>query len=128
MIDTKRILIFTLLFPPLVAVVFIVLVTPDVVSPRNVLEMVLFFLWISMFAYPMAVVPAWLTAWVDWALSEKPLYLRLVATMIVAASLAVLMARYLGQRGDILTFAAMGAIPASVCSWLSAKINYARIA
>src|SRR5205085_7368649 len=105
MIDMKRIVIFTLLFPPLAAVVFIVLVTPDVVAPGNVLEMVLFFLWISMFAYPMAVVPAC----VDWALSEKPFYLPLVATMIVAAILAVLMARYLGQRGDTLTFAAMGA-------------------
>jgi hypothetical protein len=120
--DDKRILIFTALFPPLVAVVFIVLVTPDVVSPRNFLEMGLFFFWISGFAYPLAVVPGWLTAAVDWALSEKPLYLRLAATMIVAAIMAVLIARYCaGQRGDVLIFGAMGAIPAAVCSLLSGK-------
>jgi hypothetical protein len=60
---------------------------------------------------------------VDWALSAKPLYLRLVATMIVAAIMAVLTARYLGQQGEVLTFGAMGAIPAVVCSWLSEKIK-----
>ena len=64
-----------------------------------------------------------LTAGVDWALSEKPLYLRLAATMIVAAIMAVLMARQFGQRGDVLTFAAMGAIPTAVCSWLSGRIR-----
>ena len=52
----------------------------------------------------------------------------LLELMIVAAIMAVLMAHYLGQRADILTFAAMGAIPASVCSWLSGKISDARIA
>ena len=120
----KRVLVFTALFPPLVAVLFIVLVTPDVVSPRNVLEMTLFFFWISGFAYLFAGVPGLLTAGVDWALSEKPLYLRLAATMIVAAIMAVLIARNaFGQRGEVLIFAAMGAIPAAVCSWLSGRIR-----
>ena len=121
----KRVLVFTALFPPLVAVLFIALVTPDVVSPRDVLEMGLFFIWISGFAYLWAIVPGLLTAGVDWALSEKPLYLRLVATMVVAGFMAVLMARQFGQRGEVLTFGAMGAIPAAVCSWLSEKIKYA---
>ena len=43
--------------------------------------------------------------------------------MIVAAIMAVLTARYLGQQGEVLTFGAMGAIPAVVCSWLSEKIE-----
>jgi len=119
----KHFLIFMVLFPALVAVVFIVLITPDVVSPRDVLEMGLFFFWILGFAFMFAAVPGLLTAGVDWALSEKPLYLRLVATTIVAAIMAVLIARQLGQRGDVLTFAAIGAIPAAVCSWLSGRIK-----
>jgi hypothetical protein len=117
----KRILIFTALFPPLVAVAFIVLITPDVVPRGEFLEMGLFFLWISGFAYLWAGVPGLLTAGVDWVLSEKPPYLRLAATMIVAAIMAVLMARNLGQRDEVLTFAAIGAIPAAVCSWLSRR-------
>ena len=72
-----------------------------------------------------AIVPGLLTAGVDWALSEKPLYLRLVATMVVAGFMAVLMARQFGQRGEVLTFGAMAAIRAAVCSWLSEKIKYA---
>lgn len=117
----RRALIFLLLFPPLVAVVFIVLVTPDVVPRGEFLEMGLFFLWISGFAYLWAVVPGLLTAGVDWGLSERPLYLRLVATMIVAGIMAVLIARNMGQRGDVLIFGAIGAIPAAVCSLLSEK-------
>jgi hypothetical protein len=113
----KRFLIFTVLFPPLTLVVFIV---PDLVSDRDFLEMGLLF-WMLGFAYLLAVIPAWLTAGVDWALSAKPLYLRLVATMIVAAIMAELTARNLGQRGEILTYVAMGAIPAAICSWLSSE-------
>ena len=86
------------------AVLFIVLVTPDVVSPRNVLEMTLFFFWISGFAYLFAGVPGLLTAGVDHGrFARKPLYLRLAATMIVAAIMAVLIARNaFGQRGEVL--------------------------
>lgn len=118
-----RFAIFTVLFPPLVALAFIVLDMRDVVSPGNVGEMVLFFLWISMFAYMLAIVPAWVTAGVDWALSEKPLYLRLAATMIVAGAMAVLIALEMGQRYDMLIYAAMGAIPAAICSWLSGRFR-----
>jgi hypothetical protein len=111
----KRLVIFTVLFPPLALVVFIV---PDVISHRDLLEMGLLF-WMLGYAYLIAVIPAWLTAGVDGALSAKPLYLRLVATMAAATILAVLTARYLGQRGETLTFGLIGAIPAAVCSWLS---------
>jgi hypothetical protein len=74
----KRFLIFTVLFPPLVLVVFIV---PDLVSDRDFAEIGLLF-WMLGFAYLLAVIPAWLTAGVDWALSAKPLYLRLVAALL----------------------------------------------
>ena len=87
----------------------------------------LFFFWISGFAYPVAIIPGCVTAGVDWALSEKPLYLRLVATMVVAGIMAVLIAHHaFGQQGEVLTFGAIGAIPAAVCSWLSALMNRPR--
>jgi len=53
--------------------------------------------WMLGYAYLIAVIPAWLTAGVDWALSAKPFYLRLVATMAVAAILTELTARYLSD-------------------------------
>jgi len=111
----KRFLIFTALFPPLALLVFI---APDAISSRDFLEIGLLF-WMLGYAYLIAVIPAWLTAGVDGALFAKPFYLRLVVTTAVAAILAELTARYLGQRGEVLTFGLMGAIPAAVCSWLS---------
>ena len=111
----KRFLIFTLLFPPLVLLVYCAY---DPIFGRDLLQL-LFLVWMLGWAYLFAVVPAWLTAAVDWALSEKPIYLRLLATMVVATILALLIARYLGQRGEFLIFGSMGAIPAAICSWLS---------
>jgi len=35
-----------------------------------------------------------------WALSEKPFYLQLIATMAVAAIMAALITHSLGQRGE----------------------------
>ena len=111
-----RLLIFTLAFPPLVLLVFI---APDATSTRDFMEAGML-LWMLGWAYTVAVVPAWLTAGMDWALSARPLHLRLAATMGVAATLAVLSARYgFGQKGEYLYFGSMGAIPAAVCSWLS---------
>ena len=111
----KRFLIFTLLFPPLALVVFI---APDLIGARDFLEIGLL-VWMLGFAYLLAVIPAGLTAGVDWSLSAKPLYLRLVATMAVAAIMAELIAHYLGQRGEVLTVGLIGAIPAAICSLLS---------
>ena len=112
----KRFLIFTVLFPPLALVVF---VAPDVIGgSRDFLEIGLL-VWMSGFAYLFAVIPAGLTAGVDWALSAKPFYLRLVATMAVAAIMAELVAQSLGQRGEVLTYGLIGAIPAAICSLLS---------
>ena len=113
----KRLVIFTVLFPPLAEAVF---VAPDAIGTRDFMEIGLL-VWMLGFAYVIAVIPAWLTAGVDWALSAKPFYFRLVATMVVAAILAVLTARYLGQRGEVLYFGLMGAIPAAVCSWMSSE-------
>jgi hypothetical protein len=56
----KRFLIFTLLFPPLALAVF---TAPD--GFKN------FFDWL-VYAYPAAIIPAWLTAGMDWKLSAKP--------------------------------------------------------
>ena len=64
----KRFLIFTVLFPPLALAVFI---SPDGIPDRDFLEIGLLF-WMSGYAYLFAVIPAWLTAGVDWALSAKP--------------------------------------------------------
>ena len=113
----KRFLIFTVLFPPLALAVFL---TPDQVFRREIPE-IGFVFWAMGFAYLIAVIPAWLTAGVDWALSAKPIYLRLVATVVAAAIFSVLTARYLGQRGEFLYFGLMGAIPAAVCSLLSGR-------
>jgi hypothetical protein len=77
--------------------------------------------WMLGYAYPIAVIPAWLTAGVDWTLSAKPIYLRLAATMAVAAILAEVTALYLGQRGEVVAFGSMGAIPAAICSLLSSR-------
>lgn len=109
----KRFLIFTALFPPLVMVCAV----PDLVFHPET-PAIAFLFWMSGYAYLVAVVPAWLTAGVDWALSATPFYLRLVVTAVVAATLALLIARSLGQSEDVYT-GLIGAIPAAVCSLLS---------
>lgn len=111
----KRFLVFTALFPPLALIVFI---ASDPIWRRDPMEIGLWF-WMLGYAYLIVGIPAWLTAAVDWALSATPFYLRLVATMAVAAVMAELAARTLGQRDLVLTAGLMGAIPAAVCSWLS---------
>jgi hypothetical protein len=113
----KRLLIFTVLFPPLALIVFIATEWRHGSLPIGLLFFMLGY------AYPIAVIPAWLTAGVDGVLSAQPFYLRLVATMVAAAVLAELTARYLGQdiRGELLTIGLMGAIPAAMCSWLSSE-------
>ena len=56
--------------------------------------------WMLGFAYLLAVIPAWLTAGMDLALSAKPYYLRFVATMAVAAIMAELVAFPRSARGS----------------------------
>jgi len=118
----KRFLIFTALFPPLVPLVYI---AADPVLLRDP-PGIGFLIWLMGYAYVLALIPAWLTAGVDWALSRRPLYVRLIATMPVAAILAELVARSLSQPSLDVTTALMGAIPAAVCSWLSSS-SFSRI-
>lgn len=114
----KRFLIFTALFPPLVPLVYI---AADPVLLRDP-PGIDFLIWLMGYAYMLAVIPAWLTAGVDWVLSNKPLYLRLIVVMSVAAVLAEIVARSLSQPYLDVTTALMGAIPAAVCSLLSYKV------
>lgn len=118
-----RLAIFMALFPPLVAVAFIVLDASDVPARGDVGDMLLFFVFVLWFAYLWTLVPACVLAGVDWVLSARPLYLRLAATMILGGVMAVLFARAMGQTYEALKFAAMGAIPAAICSWLSERFR-----
>src|SRR5258707_945526 len=106
----KRFLIFTVLFPPLALVVF---TAPD--GFKNLLD------WMVM-AYAIAVIPALLLAWVDWALSAN---LRVMGTAATAALSAVLVVRFMSGGPDdlwpILMVGLVGGVPAAVCSWLSDK-------
>jgi hypothetical protein len=114
----KRFLIFAILFPPLALVVF---TAPD--GFKNLLD------WMVM-AYAIAVIPALLLAWVDWALSAKPTRLRVVGTAVTAALAAVLIVRFMSGGSDdlwpVLMVGLVGGAPAAVCSWLSDKINAKR--
>ena len=109
-----RFLIFSVLFPPLALLVFI---APDVMARGEFPEMGLLFGLLEL-AYLFTIVPAWVTAGANWLLSSRPFYLRFVATIVVAAIVAVLTARYLGERGEVVKVALMGAIPAAICSLL----------
>jgi hypothetical protein len=107
----KRFLIFTWLYPPLVLLVY----TAADKSLSEGLPGFGFLTWLLAIAHVVALVPAWLTAGVDWALSAKQLYVRLIATMVVAAILAEMVAWYLGQPSFDVPVAVTGAIPAAVC-------------
>ena len=115
----KRFLIFTVLFPLLALVVFN---APDVFSKRVLppLES----LWgLVGLAYMVAIIPAWLSAAVDWSLSTKPTYLRLSGTAVtgavIAGSVALFMWGFFPGYWPFLMAGLVGAIPAAVCSWLS---------
>ena len=107
----KRFVVFPALFPPLALVVF---TAPD--GFKNLLD------WMVM-AYAIAVVPALLLAWVDWALSAQPL--RIMGTAVMAAFAAVLIVLFMSGGSDelwpVLMVGLVGGVPAAVCSWLSDK-------
>ncbi len=112
-----RLLIFTALFPPLVLFVYI---ASDQLW-REGFPGIGFLGWLLCTAYVLALIPAWLTAALDWALSRQALYVRITATMVVAAVLAELVARYMGQPSFDTAVAIAGAIPAGACSWLAGR-------
>src|SRR5580704_2448883 len=113
----KRFLIFTVLFPPLALAVFI---APDTFGKDPLLDW-----WAVGIAYMVAIIPAWLMAGVDWALSAKPTYLRIVGTAVTGAvitdSVALFMWGFFAGYWPVLMAGLVGAIPAAVCSWLSGE-------
>ncbi|MFZ3359297.1 MAG: hypothetical protein WA177_11085 [Xanthobacteraceae bacterium] len=113
----KRLLIFTVLFPPLALAVFM---APDTLRKYPLLDW-----WVVGLAYVVAIIPAWSTAGVDWALSAKPAYLRIVGTAVTGAaitdSVALFLWGFFAGYWPVLMAGLVGAIPAAVCSWLSGK-------
>ena len=109
----RRLPIFTLLFPPLALAVF---TAPD--GFKNFLD------WL-VYAYVAAMIPAWLTAGMDWKLSAKPTYLRIVRTTLAGALITGSVAFFLGggftEFFPALMTLLVGAVPAAVCSWLSTE-------
>jgi hypothetical protein len=109
----KRILIYTLVYPPLALAVF---TAPD--GFKNFVD------WLG-YAYLLAVILAWLTAAVDWKLSAKPTHLRVVETTFAGAAITGAIALFLWggspELFPILMAMLVGAIPAAVCSWLSTE-------
>ena len=97
----KRFLIFTLLYPPLGLAVF---TAPD--GFKNVLD------WL-VYAYPSAIIPAWLTMTVDWKL-------RIVGTTfagaVITGSIVVFLWDGAGELFPALMAILVGAVPAAVCS------------
>ena len=110
----KRFAIFSALFPPLALAVYIF--NDPLFLPSIEIG---FFLWVLGCSYPIALVPAWVTAAVDSVLAASPSPLRLVGSAAIASIMAILVARAFAQQGETLMFASMGAIPAVVCSLLS---------
>jgi hypothetical protein len=115
----KRFLVFTVFFPPLALIVFN---APDLFSKRVSLESLW---WMAGIAYMVAIIPAWLSAGLDWALSAKPTYLRIVGTAVTGAvitdSAALFMWGFFAGYWPVLMAGLVGAIPAAVCSWLSGQ-------
>jgi CHASE2 domain-containing sensor protein len=111
----KRFLIFTALFPPLALAVF---TAPDAFAKNSLLDW-----WGLGAAYMLAIIPAWLIAGVDWALSAKPAYLRIAGTAVTAAmmtsSIALFLWGFFPGSWPALMAGLVGAVPAAMCSWLS---------
>ncbi len=119
----KRFLIFTVLYPPLVLLGLIATVS-EIQRNLDIGELH----WMLGIAYLVGLIPAWLSATTDWALSAKPIYYRVLGTAVVGAA-AVMAAITALQFGEMLrgaTFvmiALISGIPAAVCSWLSNRQN-----
>jgi hypothetical protein len=109
----KRILVFTVLFPPLALVIFN---APDVIMRHDfrLLDLVTLSL-----TYTFMVIPALILAWVDHAFHS------LAGTTIAGAAIAYLAALSIGfpflDYRATLMIGLIGAIPAAVCSWLSSE-------
>jgi hypothetical protein len=109
----KRILVFTVLFPPLALVIFN---APDVIMRHDfrLLDLVTLSL-----TYTFMVIPALILAWVDHAFHS------LAGTTIAGAAIAYLAALSIGfpflDYRATLMIGLIGSIPTAVCSWLSSE-------
>ena len=116
----KRFLIFAALFPPIGMLVF---QSPDMVS-KSIPASEEWLAWLIA-SYPIAIVPALLMAWVDQALSKRPLHVLKTTAVGGLVSLAVLV--FLGggfaEFWSLVMAVLLGAVPTAVCSWLSSRAS-----
>jgi hypothetical protein len=109
--EMKRLLVFTVLFPPIALVVFN---APDMIGHRDFRLMDIASLGLS---YVIVVIPAWLVAATDWWQS------RVWVTAIAGASLGYLAAFSIGfpfvDPFATVMVGLVGGVPAAMCSWLS---------
>ncbi|MCP3371677.1 hypothetical protein [Bradyrhizobium cajani] len=115
----KRFLIFTGLFPFLALLVFLI---PGL-SARPELPAFRVLYGMLEIAYFVAIVPAWFSASIDWYLSDRPTFISLAITaasgIIVSLGSAYVFGLRAEVRNDPVVIGLVGAIPATVCSWLS---------
>lgn len=109
-----RILVFPLLMPQFALFVF---VAPSIL--KEGLPKASFWLFAEQFAYFIVLIPACFAAVVDGMLYKQHRCVRLAITACATAVLALVWARYLGERPSV-HYASVGAIPAALCSWISA--------
>ncbi|MBX9846061.1 MAG: hypothetical protein K2Z80_30080 [Xanthobacteraceae bacterium] len=93
----KRFAIFSVLFPVLV---FLVFAAPHMA--RGEFVPIVAVPALLNFAFFLSIVPAWLTALADWALSRTPMYVRLVGTTVAGAVIAELAALLIYDLSDLL--------------------------
>lgn len=117
----KRFLIFAALFPPLGMLIAIAAVA----EARRYFD-TSFTFWMLGIAYIVGLVPALLSATADWALSENPICFRMIGTaaagtVSIIAAVAAFNFTEMLVAPVVVLIALMGAIPAAICSWLSAE-------
>jgi len=115
----EAVLIFTAHFAPLALLVFNTL---DAIDHRHLPAIDLSVL---AFAYMAAVIPALLLAGLDWKLSGKSTYLRVLGASVAGAAITGSMAFFLWdgfrQFFPALMSMLVGAFPAAICSGLSSQ-------
>lgn len=110
----KRFLIFAGLVPPVALAIFL--------APEATAIETLGFAFLTLaYVYLIGLIPASLTAAVDWLLSGQSVHLRMAGTAIFATILTELMANQLLGVSMSLHVGLIGAIPAAVCSFLSGE-------
>jgi len=109
-----RILIFPLFMPQFALLVF---VAPSIL--KEGLPKAGFWLFAEQYAYFIVFIPACFAAAVDGVLYKRHRCLRLAIAACATGVLALVWAHYLGERPSV-HYASVGAIPAALCSWISA--------